>query len=260
MTEIADDRSWWADVEHLRPGAEAPAPQPRTALEELGDHTSSIDLDPEWHDVPASERRGRITGRPLTDTAGENDAPRRSRAARRDRSEHADDDRPAPRRGRITGRPLPATHEDLPVLRRADAASFADAMDLDGAFGAPVRRAESREIVLGRGRAADELDEDLVDADGYELDEDSVIADYLQADDRDAVPGEGDPDRKTVRITANPGIHAEIAERRKLREIESRRPKSVADRAAHHPDRVAMWAVVLGIFLVLIAASSAGIA
>ncbi|XAY06667.1 hypothetical protein DSM112329_03542 [Paraconexibacter sp. AEG42_29] len=77
-----------------------------------------------------------------------------------------------------------------------------------------------------------------------------------RADYRPAARGAGGPDRKTVRITGNPGIQAELAERRALREVESRRPRSVADRAAHRPDRIAMWAVMLGIFLVLIAATS----
>lgn len=273
MTEIADDRSWWADVEHLRPGAEALPPQPRATRDQSGSRAVTFDLEPEWHDVPASARRGRITGRPVDElerdeaprrprAAGDADAPRRSRAVARDRSDHADreSERPSARRGRSSGRTAPAVHEDLPVLRRADVASFADAMDLDGAFGAPVRRAESREIVLGRGRETGAYDDIVVDADGYAVDKDVVIAAYLDADDH-AHAAHGAPDRKTVRIIANPGINAAVAERRKLREIEPRRPKaSVADRAAASPDRIAMWAVVLGILLVLIAASSAGIA
>lgn len=187
-------------------------------------------------------------------------------------------------------------------------------MDLDGAFGAPGRVSQSREIVLTGHPAArrddvevqeswlDDQDQLWVEPgvstragkpkaeiwggddelwsesapknpsqaelwdDGDELWSEPVSRRHRDAQDghadyRPAARGAGGPDRKTVRITGNPGIHAELAERRALREIESRRPRSVADRAAHRPDRIAMWAVMLGILLVLIAAtsSSAGI-
>jgi hypothetical protein len=61
-----------------------------------------------------------------------------------------------------------------------------------------------------------------------------------------------------VRISGQPGAHEEIAERRALREIEVRRPRSAAERAEHRPDRIAMYAVLLGVFLVLVAALSSG--
>jgi hypothetical protein len=61
-----------------------------------------------------------------------------------------------------------------------------------------------------------------------------------------------------VRISGQPGIHAELAERRALREIENRRPRGTVERVGHRPDRVAMWAVMLGLFLVVIAAMSSG--
>jgi hypothetical protein len=205
MTEIADDRSWWADVEHLRPDGTAARTGP---------------------DAPS----GAVAERP---------APA--------------DDEPVVRRGRITGQPLvkapPA--EKPAVLRRADAAAFADAMDLDGAFGAPVPAPRSREIILSRTRAADR-DYDYVDA----VIDDEDVELMSRAHERPAVRGHGNPDRKTVRITGGAGVHAEIAERRTLRELEGRRPRSAVERVGHRPDRIAMWVVLLGLFLVLIAATS----
>jgi hypothetical protein len=197
MTEIADDRSWWADVEHLRPGGEAAPTEPR--------------------------------------------APSGAVAERHERVE----DEPVVRRGRIAGQPIvPATPAEKPaVLRRADVAAFADAMDLDGAFGAPVPASRSREIILSRTPGIAEGDDD------------DLVAEP-RAHGRPAVRGHGTPDRKTVRITGSPGVHAEIAERRTLREIEGRRPRSAVERVGHRPDRIAMWVVFLGICLVLIAATS----
>ncbi|MCW3014319.1 MAG: hypothetical protein JWO02_1411 [Solirubrobacterales bacterium] len=198
MTDIADDRSWWTDVEHLRPGGKAPSatvgPRPGAVAERLG---------------------------PV-------------------------DDEPAVHRGRITGKPVPPVpvSEKPAVLRRSDAAAFADAMDLDGAFGAPVAVPRSREIILTRTRGA-------VDAGD---DEDLTVA--ADAEKHPAVRGEGSSDRKTVRINGKGGVHAEVAERRALREIGSRRPRSAVDRVRHRPDRIAMWVVLLGVFLVLIAATS----
>lgn len=61
------------------------------------------------------------------------------------------------------------------------------------------------------------------------------------------------PARRTVRITGNPGV-----QRRGLVELERRRPpRSVAERASHRPDRIAMWAAAFGFVLILIAAMSA---
>ncbi|MCW3040406.1 MAG: hypothetical protein JWM31_2311 [Solirubrobacterales bacterium] len=203
MTEISDDRSWWADVEHLRPGADAAVlTRPRPEREAAAEPS-----EPDRDEVPPA-RRGRITGVRLADPA---------------------DERPA-------------------VLRRADAASFAQAWDIDTSFAPAARGPESREIVLS-GRAA-------TAADGR-----AEAVDGRSPARRPAARGQGSPDRPTVRITGNPGLHADIAERRALREIEPRSSRTPAERVAHRPDRIAMWAVMLGLLLVIIAAtsSSAGI-
>jgi hypothetical protein len=61
------------------------------------------------------------------------------------------------------------------------------------------------------------------------------------------------PERRTVQITGHPG-----SQRRGAFEIERRRPpRTVAERATHRPDRIAMWAAAFGFVLILIAAMSA---
>ena len=61
-------------------------------------------------------------------------------------------------------------------------------------------------------------------------------------------------ERRTVRIT---GHGAAPPAPRRLVEIERRRPPMrPADRVAHRPDRIAMWAVFLGAVLVLVAMAS----
>jgi hypothetical protein len=61
-------------------------------------------------------------------------------------------------------------------------------------------------------------------------------------------------ERRTVTITGRP----EVGARRSLTEIERRRPpRTVTERAAHRPDRMAMYAAAFGFLLILIAAISA---
>jgi hypothetical protein len=61
----------------------------------------------------------------------------------------------------------------------------------------------------------------------------------------------GPPPRRTVEITGHP---AGVAPRPRLVEIDRRRPaRHPAARVAHRPDRIALWAVLLGIFLCLVA-------
>lgn len=57
--------------------------------------------------------------------------------------------------------------------------------------------------------------------------------------------------RRTVAITGRPEALRDVP---RLREVERRRPtRRPADRVASRPDRIAMWAVVLGFVLILIA-------
>ena len=205
MTETADDKSWWADVEYLRP-----------------DGTST---------GATTAVRSRTVAEP----------------ADRPDDDHPADDEPSVRRGRITGRriePAPSLpQKPAAVLRRADAAAFADAMDLDGAFAAPAATPRSREIVLSRAR-------------GPVTDEQAEAEPLMEAEEALVVRGRPDLDRRTVHITGHPGIHGQLTERRALRELQPRRSRSAVERVGRHPDRIAMWVVLLGLFLVLIAATS----
>jgi hypothetical protein len=61
--------------------------------------------------------------------------------------------------------------------------------------------------------------------------------------------------RRTVQISGRP---APAPAPRRLVEVERRRPAPrPIDRVAHRPDRLALWAAVLGFALVLVAAMSA---
>ena len=60
--------------------------------------------------------------------------------------------------------------------------------------------------------------------------------------------------RRTVRITGRPDDRGRAW---RPMEIERRRPaRRPAERIGHRPDRIAMWAVLLGFFLILVAAAS----
>ena len=62
-------------------------------------------------------------------------------------------------------------------------------------------------------------------------------------------------ERRTVTITGHPAL---MPARAKLVEVERRRPaRPPVERVGHRPDRIAMWAVLLGFFLILVAAASA---
>ncbi len=150
-----------------------------------------------------------------------------------------------------------------PCLSRSDAADFADAFDLDGAFGAPKRRFsrsphiqdtdEGPVIVLERSSPLVEAEPVADEPELVAVEEPvAVIEDYIEE------PPAHDPEsgRRVVQINGRP--EAQFAPRR-LRELEPRRPRrSVAERAMASPDRVALYAVLLGLFLVIIAAASAG--
>jgi hypothetical protein len=157
-----------------------------------------------------------------------------------------------------------------PCLSRSDAANFADAFDLDGAFGAPSRRFarsphiqdtdEGPVIVLERSPAPVEERPVVLEAVAEIEDAPEAPAPEPVAleDEMIGEPPARDPEtgRRVVRISGRP--EAQVTPRR-LREIEPRRHRrSVAERALASPDRVALYAVLLGLFLVIIAAASAG--
>jgi hypothetical protein len=66
------------------------------------------------------------------------------------------------------------------------------------------------------------------------------------------------PARRTVQITGRPGAAPPLA---RLVEVERRRPpRRPAERVGPRPDRIALWAVLLGFFLILVAATSSNAA
>jgi hypothetical protein len=71
---------------------------------------------------------------------------------------------------------------------------------------------------------------------------------------RPSAHGEGVPGRRTVKIT---GYGSERNLIYASREPRRRPPERAYERAGFKPDRVAMWAVLLGVLLVLVAATSA---
>jgi hypothetical protein len=56
--------------------------------------------------------------------------------------------------------------------------------------------------------------------------------------------------RRTVHITGRPD------ERRSLTPSRRHRPRTASDRVGHRPDRIALWAVLLGVVLIILAFSS----
>jgi hypothetical protein len=68
------------------------------------------------------------------------------------------------------------------------------------------------------------------------------------ADDPFSVPPPAG--RRTVQITGRPG------EARATSQAQRHRPRTASDRVGHRPDRVALWAVLLGAILILLAATS----
>ncbi|HXS44856.1 MAG TPA: hypothetical protein VN751_09520 [Solirubrobacteraceae bacterium] len=69
-----------------------------------------------------------------------------------------------------------------------------------------------------------------------------------------ATPAPPPVERRTVHITGRPGARATT----RLVEVERRRPaRSAAERVGARPERLALWAVALCVFLILVAATSA---
>ena len=70
----------------------------------------------------------------------------------------------------------------------------------------------------------------------------------------DPTPAAVPPRRRTVEITGHPGAGPTLP---RLVEIDRRRPaRRAIERIGPRPDRVALWAVVLGFFLILVAVTS----
>lgn len=231
----SEDRSWWTDVQHLRPEVRAAA---------AADVQSPREAAPQAPTAAAPERQE--PARRIGPAASEHPVRRRAAA-------------PTKR------------------LTRSDAAGFAAAFDLDGDWGRP--QARSMTIVLERTPPALESDDD-----GW-LDERrdgrspvrprraaapraAPIA-QRQPDRLDALADEiavagGRPGGRSASLAVVPNVPQEAAVAPRERLVQAPRPRRLTprprltrvERLTERPDRIAMWAVALGVLLVLIAALS----
>ena len=78
------------------------------------------------------------------------------------------------------------------------------------------------------------------------LREEDLESTYRPAPRLRVVEGGQAPERRTVTITGNP--------------VPRRRPSRVEQQVVARPDRIALWAVLLGLFLVLMAVATANAA
>jgi hypothetical protein len=139
-------------------------------------------------------------------------------------------------------------------LKRAPAgtAVAADAVSLDaaghplhGVFVAAPSHGTSRTIEIEL--SGDERVVGAVDGDDMAQE----LRHLHVADDPFSAPPPPAGTRRTVQITGRPG------EGRTGSQAQRHRPRTTSDRVGHRPDRVALWAVLLGAILILLAAASA---
>lgn len=265
----SEDRSWWTDVQHLRPEARAAAAAEGASPAEAASSASAGKRQIADDGGPA--RRNRLTedGRPTPE----------SRPAA---------DRQEPARHAVPGTSEPPVRQPAAApterLTRSDAAGFAAAFDHDGDWGRP--QARSMTIVLER--TAPDLD-----ADGFEGEGEAWLEQRRDARlpvrartprpeaPQDRAASGRRPDRldalgheltgSTARAPQQPtsiavvpraAAEPEVAPRAALpqaartRRLTPRPQPTPVERLAQRPDRIAMWAVALGVLLILIAAFS----
>ncbi|HEU4975194.1 MAG TPA: hypothetical protein VFT50_08905 [Baekduia sp.] len=169
-----------------------------------------------------------------------------------------------PRR-RIAGDETEASDADHPlhgVFVAAPAARAERTIELEvSGGGATAQQATARVIELEVGgdrparrtRAARTIELEI-SGDTMGSSDHDRFADELRhlhaADDPFAVPPPASGTRRTVQITGRPG------ETRVASQAQRHRPRTTSDRVGHRPDRVALWAVLLGAILILLAATS----
>jgi hypothetical protein len=152
-----------------------------------------------------------------------------------------------PRRSRMS-RGEHARSAQAPAARDADARSghaHHDADDVHGVF-IPTSMAIELERMPAHGEG---------DAPAIEPASPADVAHELRhlraADDPFATPPPPPGARRTVQIKGRPGSPAVPSLARR------HRPRTASDRVGHRPDRIALWAVVMGAILILLAAASA---
>jgi hypothetical protein len=233
----SEARAWWADVQHVRESIErrradgaAWASPVRSGAGNSRDGAS----DPaQTQDVSRTdqERLAEATARDheRRSVAPDDAQPRTAvpAPARRRTGVQADNDHPASRSRR------PHTDPERPRVRARGVAGDH-----------PATAAERR-------RRPDGLD--ALDRAPETLDRADRTRGTLERPDRTSATPAGA--RRTVQITGRPGSGPALT---RLVEVERRRPaRTPADRIGARPDRVAMWAVLLAFFLILVAATSA---
>ncbi len=223
MTETA--APWWADVQHLRPRDERDGtPAPRAWADDA-DFTDALERDSFGSDTLADHHAGRA--------AFMRAEPRRSSVATAvlDLSDFED--------------ALAAVRDPLPADDRPLPLDF----DVDDVDWAPTRRPAS-EIL-------EELD--WQPAKRFARAAADLAANREARFERPGAAPAPQPARRTITLTGDAVERtsaAAVAEGAAPRR--QRRPRATAaERLAGRPDRVAMYAVVLGIVLILVAALSA---
>ncbi len=260
----SEARAWWADVQHVRETIERRRADAARA-DASGDHQPAArfvraPVDDFEQLTPARrfERAGHAGH-------GAADTDRRGRGRRSERGEHwagverRDPDRAdrrvarhhdparAERRdpGRADRRASPGEHQDL---------FHADHRDASRGERRGAGRPEARRS--GRRDATRTAESRRPSAPGSAAPEPTDAG--FDATDFDAIERTAAPSpplaplaRRTVQITGRP-MNAP-----RLVEVERRRPaRRPVERVGPRPDRVALWAVLLGFFLILVAASS----
>jgi hypothetical protein len=243
----SESRAWWADVEDVRASIEhrreLEARDATRAREAAGRETGRTRLTVVSDDA-ANGRRA--TGRAADgDGADDPTAPRRAADRRASRFAEVGDAGPALR---------PAPGGDLDRSGRERRGRRADEAGGTGPALRPTPGGDlERSRKQRRGRRADEAGDAgsaLRPAPGADLDR--------SGRERRARPGPlaaSPARRRTVEIT---GRTVGAPSLPRLVEIDRRRPaRRPVERVGPRPDRVAMWAVILGFFLIVVAFTSA---
>ncbi len=247
----SEAQAWWADVQHVResierrragiadPSSSLDAPEERRFARAPAESLPVLD-DLDW----SSSRSERSGGRFEHASDHETEA-RSSRRGDRDRDRHAD------------GRPF--DRDDEPFDFDAERASLETSRRDRRAAERPrgERPAADRRAADRPRRERPAADRPAADRPRRERPRPAAAPDPTDHAPEQA-PAAGvvalAPPRRTVQITGRTVAAPSLP---RLVEVERRRPaRRPAERVGPRPDRVALWAVLLGFFLILVAATS----
>jgi hypothetical protein len=220
----SEAQAWWADVQHVRESIErrragaADPSAPLDASDERRFARRATDSLPVLDDLEWSSSLSERSGRRFEHASDHAGASRTSRRGERGANRHSD------------GRPF--DRDDDPFDFDAERAA------LETSRPAADRRAAERPSRDSAGAAAPGPTE------------------YTPEPEQTPAAGAVAlaPSRRTVQITGRTVAAPSLP---RLVEVERRRPaRRPAERVGPRPDRVALWAVLLGFFLILVAATS----